>query len=439
MAISAILFLLATTALAVSSVRVNYYITGASFRADQAFWAAWMLLIWSAEIVTSFPYFDYYYQYPIDRQTRMLTAIALMSAGMGYFCGSLLYKSYPGSYTVADKEERLISLCENSRAMISPAIFLIGLAEFLLNRSRFDNLLDLRLAAVDGSLETGVFYTQFFYFAQAFLLLMGFSDGSNGRPRRFTLLLAISGIVFHNLSVGGRIGLIVAPAVYFIPFVLRACERADWAEVGRPKVIGLLSICVSLFLISFPFLSLLRSGDFSVVEAKGVSRFLLDSLMAFPMYISDTFISISIHAFYASSSDMPPGYFTFDGLYRLVSMLVTLNIADPNTVFGHAFFRDTAAPWAWCQVNMIPRMISDFGFFFWVAIFLVTMLVQWLSLYRAGDRVISITVRSLMILSSAYTILATFWFSAANIYVCLYMALIYLLAGRDKSFSATLP
>lgn len=425
---SAALFLILATAIALFSMELNYRITKSKIRADQAFWLAWVFLIWSAETVTAFPYFEYYHRYPVQPETRELTLLTFIAAAIGFSLGSILYSRAKGATPNIRLEQKIVSFANKWQLWVAVAIFIVGLIEFSLNRSRFSNLLDLRHAALEGEVTTSRFYTQFFLFSQAFIMLIGFTDGFKGKVSRVAMALSIAGLILHNLSVGGRIAIIVGPLLYIIPFILRASTLENWDSKIKSQVRRISILLVVAVMVLFSVIQLLRSYYFDTESIMTIDGFLTSILFAIPMYVSDTFISISTHASHARNSDMPMGYFTFDAFYRLLGSSLPFNFQDGNVVFGHAYYRDTPDPWAWTQTNLIPRLISDFGSFFWLALVPISAVVQWLSLYKMRISFLNITIRSLMIFSSAYTILAASWFTALNVYIIFYSFIIYFLA-----------
>ena len=428
---SSVFFLIASTAIALMSMHLNFRFTKTKVRADQAFWLAWIFLIWSAETVTSFSYFEFYNKYSIDSETRTLTIMTFLASAVGFLLGSVLYRQAPGAQKKLSWDTRIATFAKRWQGWAAIAIFTVGLIEFATNQGKFSNLLELRIAAVAGELQTGIFYTQFFLFSQAFLMLIGFSDGLNAKVSRGVVVLIIVGLVLHNLAVGGRINIIVAPAIYLILFILMANQRDDWNRNVKPRVWKVTSILAALVITLFGAVKLYRSYGIEMANIISIDGLLINFLFAIPMYISETFISIAVHVDHARVSEMPFGYFTFDAFYRLFGFILSLHFQDPNTVFGHAYYRDTPDPWAWTQTNLIPRLISDFGSLFWLALVPISALVQWLSLYRMRLSFVGVVIRGLMVFSSAYTILAALWFSSMNVYILFYAFLLYFLAKRS--------
>lgn len=422
---SKVIFLITATFIAVLSMKLNYALTKQKISADRAFWFSWLFLIWSAEIVTSFPFFEYYYQYPIDSETRRLTLITFASAAAGFFVGSAAYRSSPGTSGSLKLEGKLVLLSQKSKGWISPAIFLFGIYGYTSNRSQFANLLDLRVAAVTGEIGVSTAMLQGSYFAMAFLMLLGFSDGYRGRMSMFAAGLCVVGLIFFNLSVGGRINIVVAPVLYLIPLAISARQRPHWLQETKKKVQRLLLFSTTAILVLFTAAQILRSSFLDSSIWSDPWTLILTTLFAIPMYVSDTFISIGVHTHHARESGAPFGYFTFDALYRAFGSFMNISVLNGNTIFGHEYYRDTPAPWAWTQANMIPRLVSDFGTLFWIGLLPVVALAQFLSLYRFRISFLGIVIRSLMLFSSAYSILAIYWMSASNVYMLLYAMVIY--------------
>lgn len=428
-----LLYLVVVTLIASISMRVNSAFTHNKFSADKAFWYAWLFLIWSAEIVTSFPFFDYYSQYPIDETTRSLVLNTLFSAFIGFLIGSLIYRRMPGRRSRVELEGAALSFIRGKQNIIALSVFLVGAYEFILNRNKFTDLQALRYAAVTGDLTYGSASVQFFYFAQAFLLFVGFSDGAKGGVSKAVVFAGAAGLVFHNLSLGGRINVIVGPALYFIAYAVSVSERGNRSVIGELK--GTLVVVTALIMTVFTTLRLLRGSTDGITYDYSMMDSIVNAMFAIPMYVSDTYISISVHAMHASEASIPYGYYTFDAVYRLFGSLFSAGEVDSSEVFGHIFYRDTPAPWAWTQTNMIPRLIADFGVAYWVAIIPIFAFAQWASVYRFRMVFFGNAIRSMMILCSAYSILGLFWFSAFTVLTLFYSLIIYLIStsiGRRR-------
>ncbi|MFM2280441.1 MAG: hypothetical protein RLZZ444_2672 [Pseudomonadota bacterium] len=428
-----IAFLIIATTIALFSMRLNFALTGLKLSADRAFWYTWLFLVWSAELVTTIPFFDLYNQYPIDPTTRKLVLIVFMTAAIGFLIGSILYRQAQGGVGNLPLEGSGVSLARRWQRVIASAIFVFGAYEFASNRSRFSDLLDLRLAAVSGDLLYSPVSVQFFYFAQAFILFLGFSDGLSGRVSRHLVTMSVGGLILHNLSLGGRINVVVAPALYLIALIISASQRPDWSFNTRSEIRRTVRTFVISIMFAFTAIGLLRSQSMRDSLISDPYSFLFNSIFAIPMYVSDTYISISVHSMHAMEALVPFGYFTFDAFYRLASLLVPSTSLDVGDVFGHGYYRDTAAPWAWTQTNMIPRLIADFGSNFWLAIAPIAIIAQWMSLYRFRMRYFGIAVRSMMVLCSAYSILGLFWFSAFTVYTLLYAFILHILVNSRPS------
>lgn len=426
-------FLILATSVALVSLRLNYAFTKIRFSADRAFWYAWLFLIWSAEFVTTVPYFAEYNQYKITPEIRSLTVATFFAAGVGFLIGSAIYgraRSYSFSLS---HESAIVEFAGRWQNLITALIFLVGFVEFVSNWSRFTDLLDLRLAAVSGDVTTATVSTQFFYFAQAFVLLVGFADGYKGKISLAAVIMSVGGLILHNLAVGGRINIVVAPLLYLISFAISANQRPHWPTSSRFKFKRLVFNSSIVIIFLFSFIRVLRTSYSNTETDIDPVGLFLNALFAIPMYVSDTFISVSIHSTYALKSGTPFGYFTFDAFYRLFEPVLSFSIQDQNEVFGHAYYRDSSAVWAWTQTNMIPRLIADFGSLFWLALIGICAISQWLSLYRIKLSFFGSAVHSIMIFSSAYSILNVFWFSAFNVYILFYSAVIYLLATARRS------
>lgn len=421
-------FLIAATTIAAVSMRLNFYFTKLGFSADRAFWYIWIFLIWSAELATTVPLFDYYNQYPIDPETRKLVLLTFSSAALGFLIGSMLFRRAPGIYRISILDERVVSFTRRWQLLIASTIFIAGTIEFALNRNRFSDLLDLRSAAVSGELSYSAASVHFFYFAQAFILMLGFSDGAKGKVSRAIATMSIGGLILHHLSLGGRINLVVAPALYFIAFTISAgrsgVQHDNYMKELKRTLIPALILIVTLF----NYLRILRSNDSAIDIIKGPTELALNTLFSVPLYISDTYISISVHAMHAREANVPFGYFTFDAIYRLFGPIFLSSSSSFGDVFGHIYYRNTPAPWAWTQTNMIPRLIADFGSNFWLALIPIAAFAQWMSLYRFRMGCFGVTVRSMMVLCSAYSILGLFWFSAFTVYTVFYALILHTLA-----------
>lgn len=429
---SNVIFLSAATFIAIASIKLNYFFTKRTFSADRAFWLAWIFLIWSAELVTSFPIFEYYYRYPVAPEVRRLTVVAFASAAVGLFIGSVAFRYIPGRsrslYKSSPIEAKLVFFAQRIKNWVSSAILLFGIYGYSSNRAQFSNLLDLRIAAVTGEIVVSTAMLQISYFAMAFLMLLGFSDGHRGRFSFAAAGFCTAGLILFNLSVGGRINVLVAPALYLIPFAITASQRPHWQQKSKRMFRRLLIFSAAPIVILFTGLQMLRSDDFGPQGSSDPTAVLFTTLLAIPMYVSDTFISIEVHSQHARDSGAPFGYFTFDAFYRAFGPLFNISPPSGNYIFGHEYYRDSPAPWAWTQTNMIPRLISDFGDLYWLAILILLAGAQFLSLHRFRISFLDVVTRSLMVFSSAYSILNVFWMSAFNVYVLLYATFLYFLA-----------
>lgn len=428
---SQIPFLIAATLLGMFSMRVNTGLTRTKISSDRAFWYSWLFMIWSAEIVTTVQIFKTYNQWEVTPDTRALALVTFLAAAIGFFIGSLAYSRSHGVRQNPADENKIAKFTQRVKLPVSLVIFIIGLYEYVTNQNKFATLLELRLEAVSGDLEISPVSLNFFYFAYAFVLLLGFADGLRGRASRIPVAMAIGGLIFHNLSIGGRINLVVAPALYMLPRLIMASQRPDWIKVGKPAFRRFALFVTVVIIVAFPMIQLFRSEVLDFSKVSSPVDFLVNVVFAMPMYVSDPFLSVTVHSSFAREAHMPLGYFTFDAFYRLFSLYLQLNLPEPNTVFGHAYFRNTAAPWAWTQTNMIPRLISDFGSLYWLAMIPIAAIAQWLSLCRFRIIYLEVALRSLILFSSAYSILGIPWFTAFNVYVLFYAMILYFLSrGR---------
>lgn len=425
---SQIPFLIAATLLGVFSMRVNTVLTRTKVSSDRAFWFSWLFMIWSAEIVTTVPIFKTYNQWEVMPGTRALALVTFLAAAVGFFIGSFAYSRAHGALQNAVGENRIAKFTQRIQLPVSLVIFIVGLYEYVTNRDKFATLLDLRMEVVSGDLGISSVSLNFFYFAQAFVLLLGFADGLRGRISRISVAMALCGLVFHHLSIGGRINLVVAPVLYTIPHLIMASQRPDWIKVGQPAFRRTALFGAVVIIGAFTMIQLLRSAVLDFSRVSSPVDFLVNVVFAIPMYVSDTFLSVTVHSSFARQADMPFGYFTIDAFYRLFSSYMHLELPDPNTVFGHVYFRNTPDPWAWTQTNMIPRLISDFGSIYWLALIPIAAIAQWLSLYRFRITYFGVALRSLMIFASAYSILGIPWFTAFNVYVLFYAMFLYFLS-----------
>jgi hypothetical protein len=134
---SPVFFLIASTAIAFISMRLNFSITRARLRADQAFWFAWIFLIFSAETVTSFPYFEFYYDYSFEPETRGLTILTFLASAVGFFIGSVLYRQARGAPINLIGDETVATFSKRYQGWVATAIFVVGLFEFKMNQISF--------------------------------------------------------------------------------------------------------------------------------------------------------------------------------------------------------------------------------------------------------------------------------------------------------------
>ena len=120
---SSVFFLIASTAIALMSMHLNFRFTKTKVRADQAFWLAWIFLIWSAETVTSFSYFEFYNKYSIDSETRTLTIMTFLASAVGFLLGSVLYRQAPGAQKKLSWDTRIATFAKRWQGWAAIAIF----------------------------------------------------------------------------------------------------------------------------------------------------------------------------------------------------------------------------------------------------------------------------------------------------------------------------
>jgi hypothetical protein len=110
--------------------------------------------------------------------------------------------------------------------------------------------------------------------------------------------------------------------------------------------------------------------------------------------------------------------------YRSPYMQATLLRIDPN-IFGHLFYRETPEPWAWTQTNVIPRLIADYGkYFYLVVYFFVAFISQWLTIMMVERGFIRHSIATMAVICSLYTIQAAMWFSAFTTIILFFCVLL---------------
>lgn len=394
--------------------------------AERAFWGIWIFLVVSAEIVTNFDFFEY--PYPIDTITRIYTLQLFLASAIGFILATFFVfiskKKIRTKMDISEILDNWKALTDKRKLYISIVFFAVGIAEFLINYIRYGNLLDLRLGSIEETHIGFQGYTYFFYFAHSFLLLLGYIDGNLRKISKIPVFLAIAGLIFHNLSVGGRINIVLGPLFYIISYMLcfNTNLKDDREEYYRARRYFL--IFIGYFFIIFSIIGLLRSWvvDFSSIST--VEGFFNKVFFAVPKYISDAYVSISVHAGHALSVEPQFGKFTFDALYRILDKIDVVETIKPD-LFGHILYRHTPAPWAWTQTNVIPRLIADFGEFFWVMVsFFIAFFTQWISIYLSKRDFIKHSVVTMVVICTIYTIQAAMWFSAFTVIILFFCILI---------------
>lgn len=393
--------------------------------AERAFWGAWIFLVVSAEIVTNFDFFNY--PYPIDITTRMYTLQLFLASAIGFILATFfvsISRKIRTRIDISKIQDDWRKLTDKRKVIISLVFFIVGITEFLINYIKYGNLLDLRLGSIEETHIGFQGYTYFFYLAQSFLILSGYIDGNLRKISKIPVLLTIIGLIFHNLSVGGRINIVVAPLIYIVSYML--CfntslkkERQEYYRARRYFLIYL-----GCIFVLFSIVGLLRTivVDFSSIST--LEGFLNNVVFAVPKYISDAYVSISVHAGHALSVEPQFGKFTFDALYRILNQIGVVETIEPD-LFGHALYRNTSAPWAWTQTNVIPRLVADFGDFYWVIVyFFIAFFIQFASIYLVKRDFIKHSIVTMTIICTIYTIQAAMWFSAFTVIILFFCILI---------------
>jgi len=382
--------------------------------AERAFWAVWIFLVGSAELVTSFDIFEY--PYSINIATRWYTLQFFLTNTCAYTLATLVHRLLYKTRRAKNWEKENIrwrNLTDKRKLSIAVLFLAIGVIEFAMSYAQHGNLLDVRLASLEDTHSGFQLYIYIFYVASAYLVVLGYIDGTQNKISKVPALLTVLGLIFHNLSVGGRINIVLAPLFYMTSYLLyinssRVYDRAVYYRAGRYFMVKMLYIFAF-----FSLMGLLRSFvvDFSsVITPEG---FLNKVVFVVPKYISDAYVSIAIHAKHALEAGTQLGKFTFDGFYRIMLHFDLVKPVITNEIFGHALYRNTSDPWAWTQTNVIPRLISDFGedlyvfVYFWVA-----FLMQWLSIAMAGKDIIRHSIATMSIVCTLYTIQGAMWFSS---------------------------
>ncbi len=393
--------------------------------AERAFWGAWLFLIGSTEVVTSIDALDY--PYLITADIRRYTVQYLAASAAGFILTSILLRRHlervgtdQAWFDPADWD----FLSERWRLRLSLLFFAAGAVEFSTNYSRYDNLLDLRVSSISGMSADYQVYTYLFYFAYAYLLLSGFIDGNRAARPRASVYLAMLGLVFHNLSVGGRINTVVAPLMYFTSYLLCMARQVGDA-LQRGEALRHFSKVLLAFFGLFALLGRLRTASVDVtamLSGKGILKF----VFAVPTYISDAYLSIGVHAGHALQAAPLYGKQTFDAAYRL---LMPLGWVDPMpaNLFGHQFYQDSPDPWGWTQTNVIPRLLVDFGpDYFMLAAFLIAAAMQWCTVALPRRGFVQHTVAALAVVCTLYTLQAAMWFSAFTAIILTFSVLVWL-------------
>jgi hypothetical protein len=422
-----IIFLTTATSLAFLSAISCRALSGRWLTAATGFWGSWTILIWAGEIVTTFDVTPQYANYEISPATRVLILQTFIAAAAGFLIGSI---SRPAAR--ADVRDRNVPSLRSLRIqwLVSLQIAIVGFIEFIINFLSFSNLRDLRYAAVTGDVTTPFFFTQYFYFAYAFLIYLAAVHAREGKIQRWTVLAAAAGMILHGLATGARIAIVIVPALYLIAYAFQA-QRLGKLSFGRPvEYWRALRQSLAAVILLFFVIGLLRANP--NVAAPGGVLLIKNALLALPLYISDTIISISVHTEFAKRADIPLGYFTFDSFYRLFGPVLGLAEVDGNYVFGHIYFRNTPDPWAWTQTNMIPRLVADFGENYWIAVLVISVISQRITLSRFDSTLVDVAVRSLIFLSSVQSVLLVGWLSAFNVNILFYIFVIIAVVKTKK-------
>lgn len=392
--------------------------SGRRITAERAFWGIWIFLILSAETATNFDFFNY--PYAIEPDTRRYTLEVFLVAALGFVSSTMLLSIGAKRTTFVANSgvlEDWARLTERRKLTLSAAFFVIGAIQFIVNYSAYGNLLELRLASLEGAHAGLQAYIYFFYVAHAYLLLLGYLDGKSERFSRASVYMTLAGLILHSLSTGARINIIVAPLFYIVPYML--CLDVD-RNVARRRYFRARKYFVKMLMCGFVIFSLaglLRAFAVDISSVTTIDGFANKVVFAVPKYISDTYVSISVHARHALAAEPQLGRFTFDAGFRLLDQVGITEPLDPN-LFGHHFYRDTPDPWAWTQVNAIPRLLADFGeSLYLVALFLLVFLSQWLSLAAPKSGFLGNAIAAMAVICSLYTILGAMWLSAFTIII----------------------
>lgn len=407
-------------------------LSGRRITAERAFWLGWVFMMLSAETVSSFEFFEY--PYPVDVVTRSYSLEVIMASAAGFMAATTLAASSRATLRAMLPQAagtRAAFFRERTRYLTSSFFFLMGLVEFATVITTYGNLLDVRLAALVETHADFQLYLYLFYVCSGYILMLGCVDAARGGGgSKMPAYIAIAGLALHGLSIGGRINVLLGPLFYVVPYLL----YLDYFSLGNSKPyrrarVELARLMV-VVVIAFSLIAMMRSYNTDFSQLATIEGILQKVIFSVPKYVSDSYVSISTHANHALQGNPPFGQFTFDAIYRLLLRLGFVSESDPN-LFGHLYYRNTPAPWAWTQVNFIPRMIADFGEgTYLIAVFCVMLAAQWISLTLPGKSPYGHSVASLAIICNLYSIQASMWFSAWTVIVLASVGVIGFLSRR---------
>jgi oligosaccharide repeat unit polymerase len=396
--------------------------------AERAFWGVWIFLVVSAETVTSFDFFEY--PYAIDVVTRQYTLELFLTSAIAFISASLVValknKRLRVEKSATSIAQNWRKLTERRKLIISIAFFVIGTTELVLviKEGRYANLLDLRLASLED-VHTGFrIFLYIFYLAHAYILLLGYIDGNLNRISIIPVILVVASLVVHNLSTGSRINIIVAPLFYITSYMLSINTRQKNGQTAYKYARRKFVIAMAYGFLFFSFIGLIRTAVIDFTSIASIEGFINKVVFVVPKYITDAYVSISVHAGHALTAGPQYGKFTFDAIYRLLVQLNMVERIDPN-IFGHLFYRETPEPWAWTQTNVIPRLIADYGkYFYLVVYFFVAFISQWLTIMMVERGFIRHSIATMAVICSLYTIQAAMWFSAFTTIILFFCVLL---------------
>ncbi len=349
-----------------------------------------------------------------------------ISSACGFVLASIVYsiKRKMGDYVHRHSMVNRIILIDRYREKIAFLFLFIGFFEFLVSYVTHGGLSSVRqVAVIEGTDERFLIMSYIFYASYPILVYFAIIDVEKSAIRWRSLLPLWLGLVFHGLSIGGRINIVVGTLFYILSFVLYQNRIRRVSPNKKRRLYFMVRAFIFIVFAStmFSLFGILRTSD-NILEL-GTDR--TTSPIELFLYVSDSLVSTSTHASEAQTYGKLFGKFLFDGPYRILTKFGLVEHI-PDDLFGHKHYQGyPPQPYGWCQVNSIPRMIADFGYdYYMFAFFVVSFIAQYISLVSYGRSLFVHTLGVLSMVCSAYSIQASMWFSAYSIIIMAYCIII---------------